>query len=247
MENNAPPLLKNHLRRRLARSSLFTGLDEEVLDEMVANGRQENWPKGFEAPPDTFIERFFVVTQGRLEAVRTDPVTRKPFTLFVLGPGDGYDIVPLLDGEPHNTGAIALDDMLLLSFPIEQIREWLHEYPQMNRNFLPYAATCLRHMENLATDLALHDTLTRLARLILRHVDQSHPPDARPYPVHLIHDLKHERLARMIGSVRQVVNQHLQKLKKSGALEHRAEGLFVRDLERLIHYAEGLQHKGNRP
>ena len=141
------------------------------------------------------------------------------------------------------TWAVALDDMLLLSLPVSRMRKWLTDYPPMNRNMLHYTVSCLRHMENLATDLALHDTLKRLANLILRHVDSSHGPQNCPYPVHLIHDLKHEKLAQMIGSVRQVVNQHLQKLKKSGALEHGTGKLFVRDLELLKNYAEGIVDK----
>jgi len=239
--------LKIHLRRSIADSALFSGLDEEVLDEIVANGQQLHWPKGQEEHASFFVEHFVIIIQGRLEVVNIDPSTNRHFTLFVLGPGDGHDIVPLLDGRPHHNQAVALDDMLLLSLPVSKVRWWLAEHPRMNRNFLHYAVSCLRHMENLATDLALHDTLKRLANLILRHVDSSHGPHNCPYPVHLIHDLKHEKLARMIGSVRQVVNQHLQRLKKSGALEHGTGELFVRDLELLKNYAEGILDKKKHP
>ena len=243
MHDQNPPLLRNLLRRSLASSPLFKGLDDALLDAIVMAGQQVSWSKKHEADAAYFTEHFLVIVQGRLEAGRLDPNTNKPFTLFVLGPGDGYDIVPLLDGRLHDNRAVALDDMLLLSLPVNRVRQWLADYPQMNSNFLHYAVSCLRHMENLATDLALHDTLKRLANLILRHVDPLHDTGTCPYPVHLIHDLKHEKLARMIGSVRQVVNQHLQKLKQSGALEHNARNLFVRDLELLKSYAEGLEKK----
>ncbi len=246
MHDENPPLLRNLLRRSLADSPLFKGLDETLLDEIVLTGQQLSWPKKHQADAGYFTEHFVVIVQGRLEIGRLDPVTKKHFILFVLGPGDGYDIVPLLDGRIHENQVTALDDMLLLSLPVARVRRWLARSPEMNSNFLHYAVECLRQMENLATSLALHDTLKRLANLILRHVDPEHDAGACSCPVHLIHDLQHERLARMIGSVRQVVNQHLQKMKQVGILEQNAKHLFVKDLELLRRYAEGLERKIGR-
>ena len=58
-------------------------------------------------------------------------------------------------------------------------------------------------LAELAADLALHDTEVRLARLILRHVDNDDPH----HSLRLIHDLSHESLGAMIGTVRVVVNR----------------------------------------
>ena len=41
----------------------------------------------------------------------------------------------------------------------------------VNRTLLPYLGNQIRDLEELASDLSLHDTATRLAKLILRHVD----------------------------------------------------------------------------
>jgi len=73
-------------------------------------------------------------------------------------------------------------------------------------------------LENSATDLALYDTITRLARLILRYVDDKSSQQEQEYSVKLINDLSYEALAQMIGSVRKVVNLNIQELKNRGLL-----------------------------
>ncbi len=246
METESP--LTHHLIGRLARSPLFAGLQKDLLAEMVTHSRQEQWPKGKKVEPSVFLRRFYVVIQGRIEAIREDSATRRHLVLFVLGPGDGYDILPVLDGRPHEAPATALDDSLLVSFPIEQIRQWLDAHPRLNHNLMLYATGCLRQMEHLATDLALHDTLTRLARLILRHVERAQSEDSARHSLRRIHDFTHDHLAAMVGSVRQVVNRQLKELERGGAIAHNAGGLVARDLARLRDYAEKLHPRaGKRP
>ncbi len=238
-----PPVLRHLLRSRLQSSPLFQGLEASFLDTVIAHGRQEHLPANSEWNEERPEQFFTVLIQGRMEVVRIDPVSARRFTLFLLGPGDGYDILPLLDGQPHEATLQAIDDVHLLRFPLQQVRDWLHRNPRLNRNFLLYVGQSLRRMEDLATDLALHGTLKRLANLLLRHLDL-HPdrqPPARPVPVRLINDLKHERLASMIGSVRQIVNRHLGKLRRMGVIEQQENRLFVRDLDALRRYAERIE------
>lgn len=97
----------------------------------------------------------------------------------------------------------------------------------------------MRALEELATDLSLHDTLTRLARLILRHTNPEHSQELQ-----LIHDLSDAELAKMIGTVRTVVNRHLQHFKKEGIVETHRNHLGVKDLHGLLNMID--EHPGWR-
>ena len=88
----------------------------------------------------------------------------------------------------------------------------------------------MRSLANLAGDLALHDTETRLARLILRHAQQKESGQ----PLRLIHNLSHESLAEMIGSVRVVVNRQLQHWQREGVVVTRRGELIIKELETLL-------------
>lgn len=228
-----------YFKTRLRQASLFAGLPEAVLEDMLGHFQHETWGRGVQGEASTCVRRFYLLIQGRVEIIRTDPATGKGITLFLLEPGDGFDVVTLLDGRPHDAAPVAVDDLHLLWAPVDEVRVWIEAHPGFNRNFMPYLGERLRAMEDLASDLALYDTVTRLARLILRYSDPGRSQvDPGPYPVRLINDLSHESLAHMIGSVRQVVNRHLQELQRQGVVHGGRGQRVVRDLEALHRKAQ---------
>jgi len=237
----------NHCKSVLSQSPLFAGLAEEVLDDMLKLFRRDTWRRGLQLAPDDFQERFYLLVEGRLEVMRINPNTGRSVTLYVLGPGDGIDIMTLLNTHPHEVMPVALDDVTLISVAMADARRWIEHYPDFNRNFLPYLGEQMRKMEDLAADLALHDTMTRLARLLLRHVEPDHLQSRQgKHHLRLIHDLHDESLARMVGSVRQVVNRHLQHWRKHGILRKHKFRTEVAELEALRAYAEEVAPKAEK-
>jgi len=235
------PVYYKHCKDVLSRSPLFAGLADAILDDMLPLFRRDTWRRGVQLSPAIFQERFFLLIEGRLEIMRINPQTGRSITLFLLGPGDGVDVVTLLNTCPHEVVPVAIDDVSLISVPIQDARDWINRHPEFNRNFLPYLGEQMRKIEDLATDLALHDTMARLARLILRHVKPDHPQSHQGnYHLNLLHDLHDESLARMVGSVRQVVNRHLQHWRKRGILHKQKFPTEVAELETLQAYAEDV-------
>jgi CRP/FNR family transcriptional regulator, cyclic AMP receptor protein len=215
----------------LKQSPLFRGLDEQTLQEMSHVLALQTHPAKCDIlPPAQTVERFYVLTRGRVKITRSNEHDGRELTLWLLEPGDGFDIVSLLDGQPHVVSAWALEEVETLSAPVPVLREWLERYPAFRIAILRYVAQQLRELTELAGSLALHDTMTRLAHLLLRHYDGN--------GVHLIHDLPHDELASMIGSVRVVVNRLLARLKKEAVIELHNGRLGVMNLKRLLRIAE---------
>ena len=71
----------------------------------------------------------------------------------------------------------------------------------------------MRHTEELATDLALHSTQERLIKLILKNLSPN-----KNHKFSLIHNLSHIEIAKLLGTVRQVVERHLGVLKNENAI-----------------------------
>ena len=235
---------RQHVRNILLRSPLFAGMDGQVLDEMLQSMRCDSWRRGIQLDPAIFHERFYLLLEGRIEVMRINPETGRTITLALLGPGDGIDIISLLNDRPHDISPVAVDNVELVSVPLQTARDWIARYPAFNRNFLPYLGEQMRKMEDLATDLALHDTMTRLARLILRYVQRAEDrPDDGRFQLNLINDLRDETLARMVGSVRQVVNRHLQHWRREGVLRKDRFHTEVTELEALQDYADGMKEE----
>lgn len=220
---------------RLADSPLVRGLSAPAVEAMARAQRVEHAAAGtvLLQGEDT-AARFHVVLEGRVKLVRHHAGNGRELTLFLLGPGDGFDIVGLLDGRPHDITALALDPVSLCSAPAALWRRWLDENPLLRHAMLHYVARQFRHLDTLAGELAMDDTMTRLAHLLLRHFDEE---EARGGP-NLIRDLPHEELAHLIGSVRVVITRLLGRLRNAGIVRTVGGHLHVPELHRLLDLAE---------
>lgn len=220
---------------------LFSGLDDASLHAMLASYRRETWTKGAHLPPRQTTDQFTVVVSGRLELTRVNADTGRQITLFTLTPGDAFDVITLLDGREHDINPVALEPLEIVTAPLGKVRQWIEANPAFNRAFLPYLGDKVRDLENLSTDLALYETVTRLAKLILLQAKPDlplAPAGCRPLP--LVNTLSDEAMARMIGSVRVVVNRHIQDFIKMGLITTTRGQLVVRDLEKLREFCESM-------
>ncbi|GBD97625.1 MAG TPA: Crp/Fnr family transcriptional regulator [Nitrospirae bacterium] len=228
------PFYENTLKA-LKQSELFGGLKETVIQDMLLMFRRQTWlRKSIVMQPEQTVKEFFVIISGRVKVTRVNPDTGKEFILFLLGPGDGFDVISLLNSKEHNVSFVAMDDLETLSAPFTTVHDWIERHPEFNKAFLPYLGKQIRLISNLAFDLALYDTSTRLMKLFLQHTVQSNP---RPR-LNLINDLSNEELACMIGSVRVVVSRHVQELKKEGIITARRGHLEVKELHTLVEKIE---------
>ncbi len=245
--NDKSPLSSRY-REIISNSPFFSGLKENVIKEMLPAFRLEKWKKGTCNLVEESSRRFHVVASGRLEITRSHPETGRTVTLWLLEPGDVFDIVSLLDGRPHNVIPLAADDVEVLCAPMDTARRWLSEYPELCMNILPYLGQKFRNIENLATDLAIHDTMTRIASLILRHAAPTKvKASGNSACTTSIHGMSHEALARMVGTVRVVVNRHLRQWKTKGIIDYKRGSLIIKDLEALARWCKTLPESIRRP
>ncbi len=175
-------------------------------------------------------QQFYLVVSGRAKVSVYHPETGREHILNLLGPGDGFDLISLLDGNPRDVVVTALDDMEILSTPRSQAREWILRHPEINRSLLPYLGEQMRQLADQVEDLALYDTEARLARIILRHITSNAPV----HGLRLINDLSQETLAAMIGSVRVVVGRQMQKWKQEGIVSTGRGKWSIDDLNALL-------------
>lgn len=221
----------------LAGSPLFKGIPHATLHEMLAALKLERWPRHCAVmSPQRTLDRFYVLIEGRVKITRQNLRTGREVTLFLLGPGDGFNVVSLLDGRRHEVTAETLDPVVSLSGPCPLWTGWLQAHPEFRQAVRAYVDRQMRHLADLAGDLALHDTMTRLAHLILHYFDGV--DEVAVARANLIQDLPHEELAHMIGTVRVVVNRLLAELKREGIIDTQGGKLRVLNLEKLLRKAE---------
>lgn len=231
-------------------ANLFADLPVKLIEDFQQEFQLNEWHKGDYINADILTKRFFVVIEGQVEIKQGNPDTGREATLDMLYAGDCFDLMVLLDNQPHDVIISPLTTVKLLSVTLETMRHWLWTYPEFNQQFMPYLAQKMREKEQQASSLVLHDVTTRLSRIILQHINKIKfytGSKAEEHQHHLVNGLSDETLARMTGSVRQVINKQLQHWKKEGILDKKRNQLIIKDLEALEKEAQYTQTLPNAP
>jgi CRP-like cAMP-binding protein len=222
----------------LKKSPLFQGIDSQRMEEILSHFTPVTLLKKNIINSWQTKDYFFLIIKGRVKVSQVNLESGREYLLYILKEGDVFDIISLFEKKENEVIIEAIDELLLLKTSTDIARDWLDFHPEFNKNFLPYLGTKMRLIENSAIDLTLYDTMTRLSRLILRYVDEKSCKQKQEYEVTLINDLSHESLAQMIGSVRKVVNLHIQELKKEGIINSKRGKLSVINLQKLTEKAK---------
>jgi len=192
--------------------------------------QRESWPRGYLVNTDSeFHGRFHILVSGRVKVGRHHVDNGREVTLFLLGPGDGFNLLNVLDRvDTHDLQIRTLDEVELLWVPAERWTAWMDENHALRRATANVAASLIQHLCELASELALDSTMTRLVHLLLRHINT---PEL---DLNLIHHLSQEELASMIGTVRPVIARLLGELRRDGAVEQDGHSIQIVDLQRLL-------------
>lgn len=225
-------------------SFLFQNVEEAFLEETLAWFELKKIKKGVIIDPEETFKWMYMPIEGRVKASQINLETGQEYIIFLLSPGDIFDVIALMEKREHTVVLEAIDDVDVLRVNADDARVWLYEHPEFNKNFLPYLGKRMRYLEENASDLALHDTTTRLSKLILRNIDDATSSQQDEHTVSLINDLSHDTMAKMIGSVRAVVSRSIQKLKSDEIIETSRKDKRVKNLKELINRCEhALFHK----
>jgi CRP/FNR family transcriptional regulator len=215
----------------LKKSRNFKELSDDVVHEILSVFYLETWSKGeLTFGGDKTLYTFYFIVSGRIKMYRNHPNNGNEFILYLNSVGDIFDVICLLDGKKHNIQMEALDDVVLLAAPIDKVRNWVLKHPDFNKTFLPYLADKFRKMEEKANDLALFDTWTRTVKLLIKYAKENiHSSELK-----LINNLSHSEIAKIIGTSKNVINRHIQRLKNDKILHVNRKHIEIQNFKGLL-------------
>lgn len=132
---------------QLARVPLFDGMTPLEVQRIAATVRQQDYPAGvplvWQGAPGA---GFFVLTSGKVRVVqqRQDGDIHE---LAVLGPGDTFGEMSLLDDQPRSGTALTLEPTTALVLPSWDFRAVLRENPDIILKLLAVLSLRLRNAE----------------------------------------------------------------------------------------------------
>ncbi len=184
---------------------------------------------------DDALEYFYIFLDGKIKISQINFDNDKEQTIYLMSKGDMYDTATLLDGKIHELLVTVLESGRAFRIPIKKARMWIYEYPAFGEIILKYVAGQLRQTEELASDLTLFNTQERLIKLLLRSLENY---DAQSK--NILDGLSHTEIAKLIGTVRHVVDRHIKQLKEDGILDNEKRKISLKNKKKLLERADRL-------
>lgn len=215
----------------LATVPLFRGLDGNELAAFAAVTRERGYPRGsvivFEDDPG---DALFIVREGRVKVVLIGEDGREVI-LGILGVGDHFGELSLIDGQPRSAHVIAMEDARLLVLRREDFRQRVQESPRVAWTLMQELSRRLRRADEQIGSLVLLDVNGRIARLLLARLASE---DASAGGKRLTH----QQIAQMVGASRETVSRAMKDFQDRGWIEVERRQIVVTDraaLEQLAH------------
>ncbi|MGH7700748.1 MAG: Crp/Fnr family transcriptional regulator [Gemmatimonadales bacterium] len=206
----------------LEKIPLFRELAPPDLQRVVEVARERTYPKNsvilFEDDPG---DALYVVGQGQVKVVLIGEDGREVI-LSVLGAGEFFGEMALIDDEPRSAHVIAMEDSALIVLRREDFQGILRHSPGIALALLRELSRRLRRVDEKVGSLVLLDVNGRVAQLLLDLADEEGGE-------RITRRLTHHTIAQMIGSSRETVSRTMRELVDKGLIEVSRRDIALRD------------------
>jgi len=146
------------VEKLLSHVSLFQELQEKELTEIATSYRNVNYPAGnMIVMTEDFGQTFYVVEEGRVKiSLASDNL--QEVTISLLGPGDFFGEMSILDESPRAADVVALSDVRLLVIQKDNFLAHLNKYPSISINLLRVFCERLRKINKRVRNKNLSST-----------------------------------------------------------------------------------------
>jgi CRP/FNR family cyclic AMP-dependent transcriptional regulator len=215
----------------LAHIPLFAQLPSTELEKLAVLLHSRRYKAGevvfHEGDAGTAL---YIIEGGEVKIV-LGSAEGKEVVLELLGPGDFFGELALLDGEPRSADAVAKAASQLLILQREDFTRSVHEAPHVAASLLAALSRRLRRTDQLVHGAAFSDVRTRLIKALLELGETRGQPG--PQGIIIGSRLTQGDLANMVGTTRESVNKWLRYYAQKGLLRHERGHVTLLDTQRL--------------
>ncbi|KMO40393.1 transcriptional regulator [Methylobacterium variabile] len=216
------------LVRLLAANAFFAEMGEEAITAIAGLCRTRSL-----ARHETLFQKgdpgdaLYALRRGQVR-IATGTADGRSVTLNLLGPGDVFGEIALLDGHPRTAEAIALEATELFVIERRDFLGLLTRDAAMAIRIIGFLCQRLRWMSDRMEEATLLPLDTRLARRLVM-LSQDYGSE--------IQVTQHE-LAAFVGAARESVNRVLQGWRRSGIIDLGRSRVTVKTAQRLAAIGE---------
>ena len=176
----------------------------------------------------------FIVAEGQIRLAIATAEGRE-LSFQVVGRGDLFGEISLLDGGERSTEATVLTPTIVYSLDRAEFLRLRADYPAITDATIRFLCKRLRAVSENFESVALYPLDVRLARFLLREIRGLPDIAGRRTPLEL--HFSQSELAMLLGASRPKINAALGSLEEAGAIGRTSDRLFC-DRSKLLTISE---------
>lgn len=224
-----PPTMSVSLERItdfLCTVPLFRELERSAVRDFAELTREQKFAKGamIVAEGDEG-DALYVVRSGEVKVVLGGEDGREVI-LHVLGVGDHFGELALIDGRPRSAHVVSTMASSLLVLRRADFRRQVEQNPSVAWGLMVELARRLRQADGTIGSLVLLDVPGRVAKVLLEHATAGEP-------ARLVRQLTHQTIAQMIGASRETVSRAMADFQERGLISVQRRLVTITDRSAL--------------
>jgi CRP-like cAMP-binding protein len=229
--------MSSPLVQALAGIWIFQGLAAEELGELAALARTRVY-----RARETIVEKgdaarqLYVLLRGRAK-VATRGADGSDTGLNVMGPGEVFGEIGILDGQPRSATVTTLEECEMAVLEVESFRGFLAAHPGVAIKLLAVLAGRVRDLTTRLEDRTFLEVPARLAKQLLWLAENHGARSGSGAQIEL--RLSQQELGDLIGATRESVNKYLSEWTRQGMLRQARDRLEIFELDALRAIAQG--------
>ena len=205
----------------LKRIPLLSGLTEQQIELLAAGSARRSFPRGrtivSEGEPS---QSLYVLLSGRAKVQRSDS-EGKEVILAVLGSGDWFGEMSMIDDAPRSASVVTLEACEFMSIDKLSFRALLAQSTEVCMAVMKQLVVRLREADRKIETLALLDVYGRVARVLLDFSEEVNGERI------VRNRLPRQEIAKMIGASREMVSRVMKGLEAEGFVVPLPEGRML--------------------
>jgi len=212
-------------KQLLRRVSLFSGLKEDELDALAGVTTRKTFQKhSVILLAEEEGNSLFIIQKGRVKVSILSEDGRE-IVLTLLGAGEFFGEMSLLDGLPRSATVIALEDTEAVMLRREDLLRLIEHTPQIAIKLMAELTIRLRKTDQKIESLALLDVAGRIASAVLQLAADEGEETADGLVIYS-HPTQ-QLLANMTGSTRETVSRVLKRFRDEGYMATRGKNWII--------------------
>jgi CRP/FNR family transcriptional regulator, cyclic AMP receptor protein len=210
---------------------IFEGLVHDELYELAAIARTRVYK-----PRETIVEKgdaarqLYVLLRGRAK-VATRGADGSDTGLNVMGPGEVFGEIGILDGQPRSATVTTLEECEMAVLDMDAFRNFLAGHPSIGIKLLAVLARRVRDLTTRLEDRTFLEVPARLAKQLLWLAEHHGEPSGSGVQIEL--RLSQQELGDLIGATRESVNKYLSEWTRNKLLRQARDRVEIFDLQAL--------------